>query len=94
MASAAQAADGELLSHRSRLHANAEEVTMLQGTPHERRLMDAAALKIVSCTGHLHLQRFLSESLDGYVLRYLGILAAFTTMMPAVIDAEIGRSSS
>ena len=38
-----QAAEGALLSHRARLHAYAEEVTMLQGAPAERQLMDRAA---------------------------------------------------
>ncbi|KAL1521006.1 hypothetical protein AB1Y20_022563 [Prymnesium parvum] len=94
MSVAAQAAEGELLAHRSRLHAYAEEVTMLRGAPLERQLMDEAADSILLRTRRLHFQRFLSEALDGYVLRYLGILAAFTAMLPAVVDASAGRSSA
>ena len=38
-----QAAEGALLSHWARLHAYAEEVTILQGAPAEQQLMDRAA---------------------------------------------------
>ena len=37
---------------------------------------------LAASTATLQLQRFGSEALDGYVLRYLGVLAAFTAMMP------------
>ena len=67
---------------------------MLRGAPLERRLMDESADAVTATSATLNFQRFVSESLDGYVLRYLGILAAFTAMMPAVIDASVGRSSA
>jgi len=88
-----QAAEGALLSHRTRLHAYGEEVTMLQGTPTERRLMDRAAAAHSRAASALSLQRFGSDVLDTYVLRYVGILAAFTAMMPAIITGAAGSSA-
>jgi len=67
---------------------------MLRGAPLERQLMDDAAAAISSRTNQLNLQRFLSESLDTYVLRFCGILAAFTAMLPAVIDSHVGAAAS
>jgi ABC-type branched-subunit amino acid transport system ATPase component len=88
-----QAAEGALLSHRARLHAYAEEVTMLQGAPAERQLMDRAASVHTRASRTLSLQRFGSDVLDTYVLRHLGILAAFIAMMPAIIQGASGSAA-
>ena len=88
-----QAAEGALLSHRARLHAYAEEVTMLQGAPAERQLMDRAASVHTRASRTLSLQRFGSDVLDTYVLRHLGILAAFIAMMPAIMQGASGSAA-
>ena len=79
-----QQAEGTLLDGHTRLHAYAEEVTMLNGATAEASSLEADLSKLSAASAHLSLQRFLSESMDGYVLRYLGILSAFTAMLPAV----------
>lgn len=94
MSVAVAAADSELFSHRSRLHVHAEEISMLRGNVLERQLMDSAAAIVSARTAHLHLQRFASEALDNYVLRYVGILAAFTAMMPAVFTCDASASTA
>lgn len=67
---------------------------MLRGAGAEVRLMDEAADAILSRSSRLHLEKLVSEALDGYVLRYVGILAAFTAMLPAVIHPCASRSSA
>lgn len=57
---------------------------MLRGFTAEAALLDADLAELRAASSHLSFQRFLSESMDGYVLRYLGILSAFTAMLPAV----------
>ena len=89
-----QAAEGELLAAHARLVAYAEEVAMLRGGAAERALLDGALDHLAASTATLQLQRFGSEALDGYVLRYLGILAAFTAMMPAVYHASTAAGAN
>ena len=60
-----------------------ETVAMLGGVGTERQLMDGAAKDSLRKSSKLALQRFGSDALDTYVLRYVGILAAFTAMLPA-----------
>jgi len=69
-------------------------VSMLRGQSTERRLMDRAATKYVSASRALSLQRFGSDVLDTYVLRYVGILAAFTAMLPAIMKGAAGHSEA
>ena len=83
LAADVQATNATLLSHRTRLHTHAEEVAMLGGVGTERQLMDGAAKDSLRKSSKLALQRFGSDALDTYVLRYVGILAAFTAMLPA-----------
>jgi len=85
LASDVQAAGATLLSHRTRLHTHAEEVTMLRGAAAEKALMDTSAKEYHRSAAQQALQRFGSDVLDTYVLRYVGILAAFSAMMPAII---------
>ena len=85
LAASVQEADGRLLAHHARLHEYAEEVDLLRGAPAERKLMEAAASEAQGTASSLALQRFGSDVLDNYVLRYLGILASFTAMLPAVM---------
>ena len=67
---------------------------MLRGGAAERALLDGALDHLAASTATLQLQRFGSEALDGYVLRYLGILAAFTAMMPAVYHASTAAGAN
>ena len=47
--------------------------------------MRVASSDRAACVPRLFRQRFGSDVLDNYVLRYLGILASFTAMLPAVM---------
>jgi ABC-type uncharacterized transport system fused permease/ATPase subunit len=89
-----QAADGALLAHRARLHAHAEEIDLLCGASAERALMDEAAKASLTTARRLHVQRFGSDVLDTYVLRYVGILAAFTAMLPAVVASHVPNAEA
>jgi len=94
LAADVQAAEGTLLSHRTRLHTYAEEVTMLRGASVERQLMDRAADIHSRTTARLAMQRFGSDVLSEYVLRNLGILAAFTAMLPAIMRGAEGAGGA
>ena len=90
LAANVQAADGALLAHRARVHAHTEEIDMLRGAATERALMDDSATLAQSMASRLQLQRFASDVLDTYVLRYVGILAALTAMLPALASSAAG----
>ena len=89
-----QAAEGTLLDGHTRIHSYAEEVTMLNGAQTEAASLDDDLQSLRSAASHLSLQRFVSESLDGYVLRYLGILSAFAAMLPAVYTGVGARANA
>lgn len=91
---AKERAEGQLLATHTRLHAFAEEVTMLRGGEAEGEQLDAALAALESASSRLALGRFASEALDGYSLRYMGILAAFTAMLPAVYHGTTARAAS
>lgn len=55
--------------------------------------MDRAASVHTRASRTLSLQRFGSDVLDTYVLRHLGILAAFIAMMPAIIQGASGSAA-
>lgn len=93
MTEAVQQAEGTLLDGHTRLHGYAEEVTMLDGARREAAALDADLANLRGASSTLALQRFLSESIDGYVLRYLGILSAFTAMLPAVYHGVGARAN-
>lgn len=94
MTEAVQQAEGNLLDSHTRMSSYAEEITMLGGAPGEAKRLDEDLAGLRSAASHLSLQRFLSESLDGYVLRYLGILSAFTAMLPAVYHGIGARANA
>jgi len=91
---AKQRAEGRLLAGHTRLHEFAEEVTMLRGGEAEGEQLDAALAALESSSSRLALGRFVSEALDGYSLRYMGILAAFTAMLPAVYHGTTTRAAA
>jgi ATP-binding cassette, subfamily D (ALD), peroxisomal long-chain fatty acid import protein len=91
---AKERAEGQLLATHTRLHAFAEEVTMLRGGEAEGEQLDAALAALESASSRLAFGRFASEALDGYSLRYMGILAAFTAMLPAVYHGTTARAAS
>ena len=93
MTEAVQQAEGTLLDGHTRLHGYAEEVAMLGGTRREAAALDGDLATLRSASATLSLQRFVSESIDGYVLRYLGILSAFTAMLPAVYHGVGARAN-
>jgi ABC-type uncharacterized transport system fused permease/ATPase subunit len=80
-------AEADLLGQHSHLAEYAEEVAMIGGGQPEATAMQSALATVTGRTSRLQLQRFGSDSLDGYVLRHLGILSAFTAMLPAVVAA-------
>ena len=80
-------AEAELLGQHTHLAEYAEEVAMIGGGAAEANAMQSALAVLTSRTARLQLQRLGSDTCDGYVLRHLGILAAFTAMLPAVISA-------
>mmetsp|Transcript_47988 Transcript_47988/g.155189 ORF Transcript_47988/g.155189 Transcript_47988/m.155189 type:complete len:686 (-) Transcript_47988:287-2344(-) len=83
-------AEAELLALHSHLVEYAEEVALMGGGAAEAEALHASLAAAAGRTSQLQLQRFGSDSLDGYVLRHLGILAAFTAMLPAVVRAAPG----
>jgi len=83
MIASVQQSEGELLAHHARLVEYAEEIALLSGVQTEAAMLNQTLATLASRTRQLDLQRFGSESLDTYVLRYLGILSAFTAMLPA-----------
>lgn len=87
MTTTVAAAEAELLGQHSHLAEYAEEVAMIGGGLQEATAMQTALAAVTGRTERLQLQRFGSDSLDGYVLRHLGILSAFTAMLPAVVAA-------
>ena len=91
---AKERAEGQLLAGHARLHEFAEEVTMLRGGEAEGEQLDAALAALESASSRLALGRFASEALDGYALRHMGILAAFTAMLPAVYHGTSSRAAS
>jgi len=66
---------------------------MLGGQAAEARGLDGELASVRRATSVLSFQRFVSETLDGYVLRYLGILSAFTAMMPAIYHGVGARAN-
>ena len=80
-------AEADLLAQHAHLAEYSEEVAMIGGGEQEAATMHAAMTNLSKSTATLHFQRFGSDTLDGYVLRHLGILSAFTAMLPAVVGA-------
>ena len=67
---------------------------MLRGGEAEGEGLDGALAALESASSRLALGRFASEALDGYALRHMGILAAFTAMLPAVYHGTSSRAAS
>lgn len=80
-------AEGEAVKHHARVREFAEEISMMRGAAAESSVMSKASQLLFGKTSARLLQSFSSEALDTYTLRYLGILAAFTAMLPAVARA-------
>ena len=88
-----QQSEGHLLESHTRLHAYAEEVSMLRGAAAAANL-DADLQNLRRASASLAFHKMLSETIDGYVLRYLGILSAFTAMLPAVYHGVGARANA
>jgi len=94
LATEVQQAEGALAATHARVHENAEQVTMLRGMAYEQRQLDGCLATLQRRASALSLQRLLSEALDGYVLRYLGVLNAFVSMLPAVYYGGAGSAAA
>ena len=93
MSADVQLAEGTLAAGHARLHEYAEEVTLLAGQGAEARQLDLALERLRASAARLSLGKFGSEALDGYALRYMGILSAFTAMLPAVYHGTSARAA-
>ena len=89
-----QQSEGHLLESHTRLHAYAEEVSMLRGAAAAAANLDADLQNLRRASASLAFHKMLSETIDGYVLRYLGILSAFTAMLPAVYHGVGARANA
>lgn len=88
MSAHVQAAEGKLLAHHSQVNEYAEEIALCKGGAAAGAAFDSALCALSASSARLSAQRLCSESLDQYVVRYLGILAAFTAMLPAVASGS------
>ena len=93
MSADVQLAEGTLAAGHARLHEYAEEVTLLAGQSAEARQLELALERLRASAARLSLGKFGSEALDGYALRYMGILSAFTAMLPAVYHGTSARAA-
>lgn len=93
LATRAATCEGELRASHAHLTEHAEESHFLQGaTPRvERRLALARFGAAAAEQRAVQNWRFWVDASAGYVVRYMGILAAFTAMMPAVRSGASGE---
>eukprot|EP00512_Aurantiochytrium_limacinum_P011761 CAMPEP_0171580620 /NCGR_PEP_ID=MMETSP0961-20121227/9133_1 /TAXON_ID=87120 /ORGANISM="Aurantiochytrium limacinum, Strain ATCCMYA-1381" /LENGTH=665 /DNA_ID=CAMNT_0012137305 /DNA_START=120 /DNA_END=2113 /DNA_ORIENTATION=+ len=87
-AAQAQQQEGEFRSAHSRLKEYVEEVQFAQGEETEASRLQNRFLRMSRSKMIYSAQRFASNALDGYVVRYMGILAALGMMTPALSNPK------
>lgn len=90
-------AEGGYRSHHARIAEYAEEIDLIGGGAAEASVLRRSWRTLRAATSSLQLQKLVSDAVDGYTLRHMGVLAAFTTMIPAVYsasDASVDRIAS
>ena len=80
-------ADGAFRARHARLAEFAEEVAVLRGGPAEARALLRSFEELEAKAHEAQAERLAMDSLNAYAVRYGGILAAFVTMLPAVLRA-------
>jgi ATP-binding cassette subfamily D (ALD) long-chain fatty acid import protein len=84
------AAAAELAGRHARLQAHGETTHALGAEAAEAAALGLAWDAAARARGALEAQTLLSSTVETYTLRYVGILAAFTAMTPAVYAAAAG----
>jgi len=84
LSSKVQADESLFKSSHSRIKEYSEEIQFLHGEKTEAGLLDGLFAQLCRSNVAFALQKFTSSALDGYVVRYLGILVALGMMTPAL----------
>lgn len=79
-----QEKESSFKSSHSRVYEYAEEVDFLDGSELESALMERKLDEMQHQKTILSFQKFVSSAIDGYAVRYMGILASIVLMMPAL----------
>ena len=84
LSSRVQECEADYRSQHVRVMEHSEEIDFLRGGKAEAGFLRERFEKLSTSTSLFDLQRFLSAALDGYVVRYMGILASLAMMAPTL----------
>lgn len=83
--------EGAVRASASRaLHTYAEEVDMVAASHAEAGIARRAYQRLASVLARYQAREAVSDALNNYVVRYMGILAAYVTMLPTVLQGSSG----
>jgi ABC-type uncharacterized transport system fused permease/ATPase subunit len=83
-----QASEAALRNQHTRVVTHAEQIEFLRGAKAETKLLDRALARVDTSLRSLRTQKLAYTTVNGYFVRYLGILAASSFMMPAIFRAS------
>ena len=84
LSSRVQECEADYRSQHGRVMEHAEEIDFLRGGAAEAGFLRDRFAALETSTSLFDLQRFVSSALDGYVVRYMGILASLAMMSPTL----------